>query len=206
MRIITGALAFFDSSAGITVNTELEPLLPNPPPVYSLMMTTSDGWMPTQRATAETVRMTLCVEQCMYNLPLRQYAIAVRVSSGMWLVFGPTNVSSMTTAASAKPFSRSPYDHSSLARPSGSCPSGAVAKSSSVHFHDCSSGFDGVPAAAAGRIQALPSVLGSGPPGRRLSTGSTTKGSGSNSTTIFSIASVAVSSSTAATARIGSPS
>ena len=43
-------------------------------------------------------------------------------------------------------------------------------------------------------------------PGRRLAIGSTENGSGSNSITIFSIASVAVSSSTAARARIGSPS
>ena len=65
MRIMTGVLVFFDSSAGMTVNTELEPLLPKPPPVYSLMMTTFFGLMPTQRATADTVRIMLCVEQCM---------------------------------------------------------------------------------------------------------------------------------------------
>jgi hypothetical protein len=34
MRIITGAFAFFESRAGTTVKTELEPLLPKPPPVY----------------------------------------------------------------------------------------------------------------------------------------------------------------------------
>ena len=44
-----------------------------------------------------------------------------------------------------------------------------------------------------------------GVPGRRLCTGSTLNGSGSNSMSIFSIASAAVSSSTAATARTGSP-
>ena len=65
MRIITGAFAFFESSAGIAVNTDDEPLLPNPPPVYSLMMTTFSRSMPTQRATAPTVRIVLCVEQCM---------------------------------------------------------------------------------------------------------------------------------------------
>ena len=55
------------------------------------------------------------------------------------------------------------------------------------------------------RTQTLPSVLAFGPPGRRLTSGSTTNGSGSKSSRIFSIASAAVSSSTAATARIGSP-
>ena len=65
MRIITGAFAFFDSSAGIAMKTDAEPLLPKPPPVYSLMMTTFVGSMPTQRATASTVRIVLCVEQCM---------------------------------------------------------------------------------------------------------------------------------------------
>ncbi len=57
----------------------------------------------------------------------------------------------------------------------------------------------------AGRAQTFPSVRGFGPPGRRVSSGSMTKGSGSKSISIFSMASAAVSSSTAATARIGSP-
>ena len=39
MRIITGALVFFDSSAGIIMVTPPVILLPNPPPVYSLMKT-----------------------------------------------------------------------------------------------------------------------------------------------------------------------
>ena len=65
MRIITGAPVFFASSAGTTTNTVPDPLLPNPPPVYSLMMTTSSGLMPTHRATAPIVRIVLWVEQCM---------------------------------------------------------------------------------------------------------------------------------------------
>jgi hypothetical protein len=65
MRIMTGAFAFFESSAATAVNTEDDPLLPKPPPVYSLMITTLAGSMPTQRATALTVRIVLCVEQCM---------------------------------------------------------------------------------------------------------------------------------------------
>src|SRR5271170_5357107 len=58
-RIITGALHFFESSAGMV--SEIAPviLLPNPPPVYSLMKTTlsGSGWPlassnPSQRAMA----------------------------------------------------------------------------------------------------------------------------------------------------------
>ena len=41
-------------------------------PVYSLMITTLAGSMPTQRATALTVRIVLCVEQCMNSLPFCQ--------------------------------------------------------------------------------------------------------------------------------------
>jgi hypothetical protein len=40
---MTGAPVFFDSSAGTTTKTVPDPLLPKPPPVYSLMMTTSSG-------------------------------------------------------------------------------------------------------------------------------------------------------------------
>jgi hypothetical protein len=72
MRIITGAFPFFESSAVTQVNTDEDPLLPNPPPVYSLMMTSFARSMPTQRATAAIVRMVLCVEQCMYSLPFCQ--------------------------------------------------------------------------------------------------------------------------------------
>ena len=61
IRIITGAFAFFDSSTGMI--SEMAPviLLPNPPPVYSLMTTTLSGSMPTQRATPGTVCAVLCV-------------------------------------------------------------------------------------------------------------------------------------------------
>ena len=43
MRIITGAPAFFDSSAGIAIDTAPPPLLPKPPPQYSLIRTMFDG-------------------------------------------------------------------------------------------------------------------------------------------------------------------
>ena len=61
MRIITGALAFFARSTGIT--SEIAPviLLPNPPPVYSLTTTTSSGGTLTQRDTPSTVCAVLCV-------------------------------------------------------------------------------------------------------------------------------------------------
>src|SRR6266566_518338 len=78
MRIITGALAFFDSSAGIAVKIELGILLPNPPPVYSLMNTICSGGMPTHRATDATDCTVLWVDACIYSLPFCQYAIAER--------------------------------------------------------------------------------------------------------------------------------
>ena len=82
MRIITGAFAFFESSAGMAIETAPPPLLPNPPPVYSQISTTSFGSMPTHLATASTVRTTLWVEQCRWSLPFCQNAIALRVSIG----------------------------------------------------------------------------------------------------------------------------
>ena len=66
MRIITGTpLSFFESIAGMAVDTAPPPLLPKPPPVYSLMRTTCCGMMPHQRATFGKVCATLCVEQWM---------------------------------------------------------------------------------------------------------------------------------------------
>jgi hypothetical protein len=62
MRIMTGALAPFASSAGIVIDTAPAPLLPKPPPQYCEIKTTSAGGMPTQRATLSTVRIRLCVE------------------------------------------------------------------------------------------------------------------------------------------------
>ena len=89
------------------------------------------------------------------------------------------------TAALLKPASRSPYDHSSGALPIGRPPSGAAAKSCSVHFSVCSFGRGGGPpapgAAGGAGYQTLPSVRPLAPPGRRLSIGSTTNGSGSRS-------------------------
>ena len=72
MRSCTGAFAFFESNAGIAMLIEPGILLPNPPPVYSLMSTILSasvaGSMPTPRMTAATVWTVLCVEQCMNSL------------------------------------------------------------------------------------------------------------------------------------------
>src|SRR6185369_17000314 len=207
MRIITGALNFFDSSAGMTEVIVPVALLPKPPPVYSLIKTTSFGSRCSQRDTDPTVCTTLCVEQCMYSLPFCQYAIAVRGSSVWWLVFGVTNVSSRTSAASLNPASRLPYDHSSGVLPIGSRPCAYSAASASVHFRSSIAGGDtGCPGLGGfGLPQMLPSSRALAPPGNRLLTGSTSKGNGSQSISIFSMASAAVSSSTAATASTGSP-
>ena len=108
MRIITGALAFFESRAGMAIDTAPPPLLPNPPPVYSQISTTSSGLIPTHRATASTVRTTLWVEQWRCSLPFCQNAMALRVSMGWWPVEGTTNVSSSTRSARVNSASRSP--------------------------------------------------------------------------------------------------
>ena len=109
-----------------------------------------------------------------------------------------TNVSSSTSVAFAKPASTSPYDHSTSGSPIGSWPSPARAKSPAVHSTCFSCG---------GPIKrlstALPSVRASGPPGNRLCSGSTVNGSSSKSILIRSIASCAIVSVSAATARIG---
>jgi hypothetical protein len=61
-------------------------LLPKPPPVYSLMSTTSSTLMPTMRAMLGTVCAVLCVEPWRNSFPFCQYAMALRVSSGWWPV------------------------------------------------------------------------------------------------------------------------
>ena len=61
MRIITGALAFFDSSAGMMAEMPPVILLPNPPPVYSLMKTTLSGSMIQPARDAGRVCAVLCV-------------------------------------------------------------------------------------------------------------------------------------------------
>ena len=72
IRIITGAFAFFESSAGIAMEIAPATLLPNAPPQYSLISTTLFGSIPTQRATAGTVCIVLCVEQCRNSFPFCQ--------------------------------------------------------------------------------------------------------------------------------------
>jgi hypothetical protein len=55
MRIMTGAFNLRDRIAGIIMITEPVTLLPNPPPVYSLISTTWSGFRFIQRAIAGTV-------------------------------------------------------------------------------------------------------------------------------------------------------
>ena len=64
MRIITGAPVFFDNNAGITIEIAPAPLLPKPPPQYSLIRTMFEASMPSQPASGSRVLATLCVEPC----------------------------------------------------------------------------------------------------------------------------------------------
>ena len=72
MRIITGAPVFFASSAGMAIECAPGILLPKPPPVYSLTMTTLSGSVPVHFATDPTVCATLCVDPWRYSVSLRQ--------------------------------------------------------------------------------------------------------------------------------------
>src|ERR1019366_9694598 len=114
-----------------------------------------------------------------------------RVSRHWWLVFGVTKVSSRTSAASLNPASISPTYHSSVSLPIGKRPALASSKSALVHLTVRSSGgvTGGLSPGFAGgggtRTQAFPSVLAFGLPGRRLASGSVTKGRGSRSILIF---------------------
>ena len=135
--------------------------------------------MPTQRASGidradDALRGAVQIELAV--LPVRHRAARFhRMMAG-----GLHHERSRRRRASAllKPASRSPNDHSSVALPIGMRPSAASAKSASVHF----SRLNRRPRRLAGagvagaRHQTLPSVRAFGPPGRRLSIGSTTKG------------------------------
>ena len=65
MRIITGALAFLASSAGIMQITAPVARLPKPPPVYSVISTTFSPGMFIHREIDATVCTALCVPVCM---------------------------------------------------------------------------------------------------------------------------------------------
>jgi hypothetical protein len=72
MRIMHGALTFFDIKAGIAIEMAPGILLPKPPPVYSLISTMSFGSTPVHRASEPTVWTVLCVEPWRYSLPFCQ--------------------------------------------------------------------------------------------------------------------------------------
>ncbi len=150
------------------------------------------------------MKVWLCEEPCTKHLPFCQYVRQERGSMLWWEMLEVTKVSSMTSFALAKPASTSPYVHSSVALPSGSCPSLALAKSAALHLSVCN-GTEGTGEGGGKTIPTLPSERALGPPGNRLCSGSTVKGNGSRSTLIFSMASCAVVSSAAATATMGWP-
>ena len=83
MRIITGALAFFESSAGIAIDTAPRALAAET--AAGVLADQHDVRRRRCRPSARCRRpcaATLCVEPCRYSLPFCQYAIALRVSIG----------------------------------------------------------------------------------------------------------------------------
>ena len=212
MRIITGALAFFASSAGMIAKMSPVALLPNPPPVYSLISDDLVGiHVQPASQTGQGLHGALRphVNEHLAVLPvghrgarLQRLVAGVRRDEGFVEDQGGL-LESRVHVAVGPLVRRLAHRQAAFL---------ASAKSAAVHFSSPTwgggglGGFSpGLAGGAGGLIQTLPSVRGLGPPGRRLSSGSTTNGSCSNSMSILSIASAAVSSSTAATARIGSP-
>ena len=131
-----------------------------------------------------------------WSLPFSQYIIAERGSIGWWDRDWCTIDSSRTKSDSENAESISPFVHSTAASPFGIRPASMSSKSASVHL----SSLNSPPP------KRLPPVYAFGPLGLRLSSGSSTKGNGSKSMSIASIAAAACSSVSAATARIGWPS
>ncbi len=167
----------------------------------------SSGFSSSQRTTDMTVCTVLCVDRWMCSLPFCQNANDVRLSRHWWLTLGEMKVSSRTSAAFLKPSSPSPSFHSgSVAMVVGRRPALYSSTSASDHFFSIGSGSGGGwPGLAVPRFQTFPSTRAFIAPGSSEATGSTLNGNGSQEILIFSIASAAVSSSTAQTASTGSP-
>ena len=193
---MTGRPILRDSTAGTAMIGTPAILLPKPPPQYSPIITTSSTSIPAMAATGPRVRSVLCVEPCRKSFPFCQYAMQERGSMGWWVTDWWTIVSSTITSASPNAASTSPMAHSAVGSPMGSRSGPASSNTLSGHLSDVGPSSPGT----------LPSVRAFGPPSRRLSSGSSTNGSGSRSTRIASTAAAAVVSSTAATARMGAPS
>src|SRR5450432_1127106 len=148
-------------------------LLPNPLPVYSLMKTILSASMFNHRRwQTEFGRCSGC--RCAgrpCHSASKPSHCGFRGFDGWCLACRMFHQS--TRAAFLKPASRSPKDHSSVVLPIGRRPSLASANSTSVHLSSATAG-----AWPPGRVtQTLPSVRGFGPPGRSVSSGSTTNGS-----------------------------
>ena len=189
MRIMTGAFVFFASSAGIIIDDAAGDLAAEATAgvfadehnfvrasIFSQRAMAGSGLRGALRAGSEC---RLCRSA---SKPSR---CAFRGSDG-WCS-GVTNVSSRTSAAFLNPASRSPkrpFVGRLAHRQVGHALSSA--KSASVHLSSVTTGGPGAcalePAAASRRCHR---VRGFGPPGRSVSSGSTTKGSGSKSISNF---------------------
>ena len=159
-------------------------LLPNPPPVYSLMRTTLSGLhvQPARDGRQRSARCSACPCE---RRPCRSASTPSRCAAPgiWWLVSGVTKVSSRTRAAFLKPASTIAVTSTRrCALPMGKRPCLSSAKSASVHFSSLDlrwrrpAAFSGLEAEPAPRTQTLPSARGFGPPGRRVSSGSMTNG------------------------------
>jgi hypothetical protein len=176
-------------------------LLPNPPPVYSLMNTILSS-MFIHFAMAGTVCAVLCVPECRKQLAVlpvshrraRLQALVAHIGRREGLV--------QNSAAFLKPASMSPYDHSSGAWPIGNCPWSYSAKSSSVHFSSVNCGPGRRRRGPHPHIAVLARIRAARPQAlQRIDA----KRQRLKIDLDLSIASAQVNSSTAATARIGSP-
>ena len=135
------------------------------------------------------------VQEALAVLPVRERAARLHRVMRQ----GPPSRTSRRARAwrAAKPASTSPNDHCVTGSPIGSWPSAAAAKSCAVHLNVLEDRRLG--------SRRCRSCARSGPPGYRLCSGSTVNGSSSYVTLICSSASLASSSVSAATARIGWP-
>ncbi len=159
--------------------------------------TSSSGWMPMRPASAGTMNDWLCeehVHDALAVLPVRHRRARLHA---VVRVAGVHEVSSSTSFALANPASTSPYVHSCAGLAHGHAASPALSKSSCVHLMVWNFTADGAHVAVGARVGQLGMQAR-----QRIDDGTAAARS---RCLIFSSASCAVVSSTAAIGRIGAP-